>query len=235
MNSKVTKTKTMKAPSPWYLRKPVLVGLVVALIIAVSVQAFFLIRMSSQKEVTTDLGERLDRLMLSMAGQGLRDLESEGNSPDDSEPFSMIDEWRRDPFESLFSNRDGATKHEGSPDSFWQSPFDFGRDWFRQGDSWQTDSHMTENDREYQVTMSIPGMEENELEVSIEGRTLTVTGKREVTRSDEKPGSILLRSNTRSHLKKTFTFPGDVLSDRFETRYVDGKLIITVTKAAEIS
>jgi len=64
----------MKAPSPWNLRKPVVVGLVVALIIRLPVQAFFLIRRSSKKELNTDLVKRLDSLMLSIAGMDENEL-----------------------------------------------------------------------------------------------------------------------------------------------------------------
>jgi HSP20 family protein len=83
----------------------------------------------------------------------------------------------------------------------------------------------------YVVEVEMPGVNPDDIEVVIEGRTLTVRGRfAEERELDE--GSYLLRERRRGQFMRAVVLPGMVEIDKVSSKFEDGELIITLPKAA---
>lgn len=91
---------------------------------------------------------------------------------------------------------------------------------------------ITENQTHYTVTMDIPGMEKDAVNVEIKGNTLYVSGERSETK--EKTGAnneVISKERSFGHFSRIVTLPGDVKEDSIDAQYANGILTIRVEKA----
>jgi len=84
----------------------------------------------------------------------------------------------------------------------------------------------------YMVEVEMPGVNPDDIEVVIEGRTLTVRGRFAEQRELDQ-GSYLLRERRRGQFMRAVVLPGMVEIDKVTSKFEDGELIITLPKAAE--
>ena len=99
--------------------------------------------------------------------------------------------------------------------------------------SWLRDTQVEEKNDYYLVRMSIPGIEEDELEVELDSGVLKVTGRRGVSKTKE-GNNWLRRSEMRSSFQKTCSFPGEVEPEIAETKIKDGILLVKVPKSGAL-
>ncbi len=85
----------------------------------------------------------------------------------------------------------------------------------------------------YQFRADLPGIQEAELEISLEGNRLTVAGKREVEAAQEGERWHLAE---RSHgsFSRTFSLPEDVDSEKVVAELRNGVLTLMVPKRPEV-
>jgi HSP20 family protein len=83
----------------------------------------------------------------------------------------------------------------------------------------------------YMVEVEMPGVNPDDIEVVIEGRTLTVRGRFAEEREHDE-GSYLLRERRRGQFMRAVVLPGMVEIDKVSSKFEDGELIITLPKAA---
>lgn len=90
---------------------------------------------------------------------------------------------------------------------------------------------VTENDSDYRVTIDIPGVKKENIDVSIDGNQVTVTAEasREKKREDEKE---LYSERYEGRAYRSFTLPSEVDSARAEASYDGGVLSLTLPKKA---
>jgi len=84
----------------------------------------------------------------------------------------------------------------------------------------------------YVVEVELPGVNPDDTEVVIEGRTLTIKGRFSEDREQDE-GNYLLRERRRGQFLRAVALPGMVEVDRVTSMYEDGELIITLPKAAQ--
>lgn len=84
------------------------------------------------------------------------------------------------------------------------------------------------------VTAELPGVKADALELSIEGDTLTLQGKRD-SRTGESPISYHRREIESGSFSRAIALPVKVDVDGLSARLVDGILTITLNKASEAS
>jgi HSP20 family protein len=89
-----------------------------------------------------------------------------------------------------------------------------------------------ETDDDYMVEVELPGIDPNDVEVMIEGRTLTIRGTFS-SEAQEHAGNVLLRERRRGQFMRAVALPGMVDIDNAESRYDNGLLTITLPKAAQ--
>jgi HSP20 family protein len=90
---------------------------------------------------------------------------------------------------------------------------------------------ISETDKTLTVELEVPGFTENEIEVSVEPRRLTVTGKRE-TREEKKTGKTVYAETRSNEIFRTVELPSDVdpADAAIQATYDRGVLTITLPK-----
>ena len=102
---------------------------------------------------------------------------------------------------------------------------------------WSPPTDITETESEYVIEMEIPGMEEDDIKVSLNENHLTIVGeiKKQEESSSQGSGKPLLIERFTGGFQRTFTLPSNRLdSIGSKAKFKNGILRITVTKAEEI-
>jgi len=81
------------------------------------------------------------------------------------------------------------------------------------------------DDKNYYVRAVVPGFEESELHVGVDGNIMTVSGKREKT--SEKDG---MHSSTRSSFTQSVRLASDAVVDEISAEHKAGILVVTVPR-----
>lgn len=123
----------------------------------------------------------------------------------------------RDPFQSLFGRLFGDTLQEfyGAPET-----------------NAAPRTNIAENDRAYELSFELPGIEEKDIQVHVQDHVLTVTGERKDDR--ESQGKRCHRVEHRyGQFSRTISLPQDTAKDGVEAVYKSGVLTVTVPKQPE--
>lgn len=88
---------------------------------------------------------------------------------------------------------------------------------------------ITEDEKAYRIKAEIPGVEKEDIEVSVEGNQVSISAeaKREVEKKDEKE-LIVERAYGRAY--RAFSLPSEVDGNRTEAHYDKGVLSLTLPK-----
>jgi len=93
---------------------------------------------------------------------------------------------------------------------------------------------IAENDDSYVLTMEMPGISKDDLEVSVENDTLTVRGEKTVEKKEDKDEHRTLRREIRSSkFERSFSMGNEVDQDKIKASMKDGVLTITLPKSSE--
>ncbi|HXJ16790.1 MAG TPA: Hsp20 family protein [Candidatus Polarisedimenticolia bacterium] len=112
----------------------------------------------------------------------------------------------------------------------------FGRDWehwFRAESELLHPVHMniTESDDALAVQAEVPGFSPNELEINIEARRLTISGKKE-TREERKKGKTIYQERCSNEILRAVDLPAEVDATKATATLKNGVLELTLPKAA---
>ncbi len=91
---------------------------------------------------------------------------------------------------------------------------------------------VTENDKSYQVKAEIPGVDKNDIEISVEGNQVAISA--EVKRATKKKEDEKELYTERYHGKvyRAFTLPNEIDSAKADAHYDQGVLTLTLPKKA---
>lgn len=115
-------------------------------------------------------------------------------------------------------------------DRFFESPFG------RRYDNWGTDQmwnlplDVMEKEAEYVIRASIPGMDPDDLDISISDNVLTVRGQTKHS-DDVEEDRYLLRERRYGSFTRSITFPMTVDADKAEATCENGELVLRLPKA----
>jgi HSP20 family molecular chaperone IbpA len=106
-------------------------------------------------------------------------------------------------------------------------------DWFRAEREIlrPTPVEITEADNNIFVTAAVPGFKPEDIEVSVNGDTLILSGKTETKEKKENANTILNEWNSNQFFRQ-FTLPSQVDAGKVEAKLKDGMLELTLPKAA---
>jgi HSP20 family protein len=97
---------------------------------------------------------------------------------------------------------------------------------------WSPSVDISENDDNIVVNAEIPGMNKEDINVSVRDDTLTIKGEKKREREEEEENyHVVERSYGR--FQRSFTLPDNVKSDDIKANYKDGVLNITIPKTEE--
>jgi HSP20 family protein len=88
-----------------------------------------------------------------------------------------------------------------------------------------------ETDDAYVIEVDLPGIDPEQTEVLVEGRTVTIRGTLAEER-EEARGNYLVRERRQGTFLRAVALPGMIEVDQVETRYQNGQLTITLPKAS---
>lgn len=89
---------------------------------------------------------------------------------------------------------------------------------------------LRETEDEYVVEMELAGFRRDDVEVSLEGETLTISGRREVEAEDE---TYRRRERAAGRFERSFRLPRSVKPEDVEARMENGLLRVRVPKSEE--
>jgi HSP20 family protein len=92
--------------------------------------------------------------------------------------------------------------------------------------------NVSETDVAVFVRAELPGIKADDLEVTVEGSTLTLAGRREIPVEPEKVSSHR-REREWGTFRRSLSIPAKVESGQIQARYTDGILTVELPKAAE--
>ena len=92
--------------------------------------------------------------------------------------------------------------------------------------------NITESDDTLAVEAEVPGFSPNELEVSIEARRLTISGKKE-SREERKKGKTIYREECSNEILKIVDLPAEVDATKASATLKNGVLELSLPKAAQ--
>ena len=91
--------------------------------------------------------------------------------------------------------------------------------------------NVTEDADKYYIRAELPGLEAEDLGISVTGETLSITGERKLPAEDDK-AQYHRREREAGNFSRIVSLPAQIDSDKVEARCVDGVLTVTLPKAA---
>lgn len=100
---------------------------------------------------------------------------------------------------------------------------------------WTPAIDVSETDKEILVKAEIPGMEAKDIDISLDGRVLTLKGEKK-TEQEEKEENYHRVERRYGTFSRSFELPADVDTNKVNATYKDGvlKLNLTKTKAQTV-
>ena len=94
---------------------------------------------------------------------------------------------------------------------------------------------MKETENAFVVSLTMPGVEKDDIDISVGDGVLTIKGetKSETETEDEKT-KFLVRENRHCSYYRSVRLPSEVVADKAEAEYKNGVLKLTLPKAEEV-
>ena len=93
---------------------------------------------------------------------------------------------------------------------------------------------VAETDNVYEVTIDLPGINPDDIEIQVDNNTLTIQGQRSSESEEENPDKHFHRVERFSgRFARSFVLPSSVNEDESAAEFKDGVLVITLPKADE--
>lgn len=91
---------------------------------------------------------------------------------------------------------------------------------------------VVENEKAYELTAELPGMDEKNIEVKVVNGSLTIKGEKQEEK-EEKKKDYYLQERTFGSFERSFGIPESVDADKIEASFKKGVLTVTLPKKAE--
>jgi HSP20 family protein len=91
-------------------------------------------------------------------------------------------------------------------------------------------AEVTEKDSEFVVTLELPGIDQKNVDIDINGNLLTVKGEKREEKEEEKDKHYHLSERRYGSFSRSFTLPDTVAHDRITATMKDGVLTLTLPK-----
>lgn len=134
---------------------------------------------------------------------------------------------RQNRFPSVLDSSNTATKNRFSDilDEFMEDAFSLGTGRF------VPELNVYETEKEFELTLALPGMSKDDIELSVENHTLTISGERTF---EEESGRKYHRVESRfGKFERSLPLPDIIDEDNIKATYENGVLTVTVPKLKE--
>jgi len=93
-------------------------------------------------------------------------------------------------------------------------------------------TNVTEDKNNYYVRAELPGLKTEDLDISVTGNNLAISGERKIT-EESKEAKYHRREREAGKFSRLIRLPGQVTIEKIEAKLVDGVLTIVLPKAEE--
>ena len=92
--------------------------------------------------------------------------------------------------------------------------------------------NVSENDKEYIVSLAAPGMDRKDFQVETAEDMLTISAEKEKEEKEERNGRFNRREYNYSSWSRSFSLPEDCNAEKIDAEYKSGELRITIPKSS---
>ncbi len=92
-------------------------------------------------------------------------------------------------------------------------------------------SDASSDEEAYRITMELPGVTEDAIELHVDQGVLTVSGEKKAER-EEKGDTWYFSEREYGSFRRSFRLPGDAEADKADAKIIDGVLTVTVPRKA---
>jgi HSP20 family protein len=92
--------------------------------------------------------------------------------------------------------------------------------------------NINETEKEYKVSLAVPGMKKDDFKIAIEGNMLTISSEKETNKEDTE-GKFTRKEYNYSSFSRSFTIPEGVNEEKIEAKYEDGVLKLVLPRKME--
>ena len=93
--------------------------------------------------------------------------------------------------------------------------------------------NIEESDNDVNLTFEVPGMEKDDIKITVADNVLTVSGKREM-KAETKEGNYVRAEIRSGSFSRSFTLPDTVDTNRISADYKQGLLMVKMAKLEEV-
>ncbi|MFW7377669.1 MAG: Hsp20/alpha crystallin family protein [Oligoflexus sp.] len=97
---------------------------------------------------------------------------------------------------------------------------------------WRPSYDLKETDKEYVLSMDLPGMKRDQINIELQGDRLLISGERKDERKEEENAQYLVQK-TYGRFQNVFSLPEGLNRDQIEADYEDGVLYLVIPKSEE--
>ncbi len=108
-------------------------------------------------------------------------------------------------------------------DPFWRGAISFGK---------SPAADVTENEKGYEITAELPGLDESNVDVKFADGTLTIKGEKKEEK-EEKKKDYYVSERRFGSFQRNFRVPNGVDADKIEASFKNGVLTVTMPKSPE--
>ena len=140
--------------------------------------------------------------------------------------------WGSRPVESL--HREIDRLFEDFNRGWWRLPFGRSVEPMWQGEGgWGTSPavDVVENDKAFEITAELPGIDDKNVELTVSDGTLTIRGEKSEEKEEKQKGYYLSERRFGS-FERSFGVPDNVEIDKIEAQFKNGVLTVTLPKGA---
>ena len=112
-------------------------------------------------------------------------------------------------------------------DNFFSGFFDNG---YTPRNNWAPAVNVEETEKDYQIEVAAPGLEKNDLKLTVDNGVLTIAYEKEAEK-EEKKNSYLRREFGYTSFSRSFTLPEETDVDKINATHKNGVLHVTIPKA----
>ncbi len=109
----------------------------------------------------------------------------------------------------------------------------FGLDFWNTDSIWSPSVDVIESENGFEIKAEIPGVEKDEIKISVEDHVLTLSGERKHEK-EEKDKNYHRIERSYGKFQRAFQLPNGVQSDAIDANYVNGILTIRIPKSEEV-
>jgi len=91
---------------------------------------------------------------------------------------------------------------------------------------------VSENDSSYLLKAEIPGVNKDDIHISIDGNLVTISAEVKKEKEEKKDEKVIRSERYYGQVSRSFTLAGEVDADKVQAKYANGVLDVTMPKKA---